>query len=308
MYGIVGREGDTGEEGLGRKFQERLRNLARFGSRDCNDGVVEICREASSSWWVLRSHLRLSIFPCSYSSQAHHQDTSHLDIRTTPHLQASPPPNPAFRTTWPHATLPILRTMFSVVLPGRLPLPAPQQVDETHCVFPLENASTISHVVVFMTGVQPFPPGFSATVHLLWPSTSGSTGSVAGEWKLLGCLRNSKPSAIFKVTKPNTAIEGAATLGISIEPDNVVDQQLAALQQSNAGALTTTSQTPQAAAGGAEGAALSLAPKIAKNAFAYLSSFAPDSAPQTVPLLQKWLEQLERKLKSQGVAFLDKQE
>ncbi len=123
---------------------------------------------------------------------------------------------------------------------------------------------------------------------------------------LLGCLRNSKPSAIFKVTKPNAAVEGSATLGISIEPDSVVDQQLAALQSNTtAGALTT--QTP-ATARGAEGAALTIAPKIAKNAFAYLSSFAPDSAPQTVPLLQKWLEQLERKLKSQGVAFLDKQE
>lgn len=197
--------------------------------------------------------------------------------------------------------------MFSVVLPGRLPLATPQQVDETHCIFPLENASTISHVVVFMTGVQAFPDGFSATVHLLWPSPSTSpAGAGAGEWKLLGCLRNSKPSAIFKVTKPQSVAEGAATLGISIEPDAVVDQQIASLQTSSS-ALALTTTTPSQAAGG-EAAALNVAPKIAKNAFAYLSSFAPDSAPQTVPLLQKWLEQLERKLRSQGMGFLDKQE
>ncbi|SJX60093.1 uncharacterized protein SRS1_11407 [Sporisorium reilianum f. sp. reilianum] len=195
--------------------------------------------------------------------------------------------------------------MFSVVLPGRLPLTNPQQVDETHCVFALEQASTISHVVVFMTGVQPFPPGYSATVHLLWPSASGAA---TGEWKLLGCLRNTKPSAIFKVTKPATVPE-TATLGISIEPDQLVDQQLASLSSASAGAnqfALTTSPAPTAQGGDA--AALTIAPKIAKNAFSYLSSFAPDSAPQTAPLLQKWLEQLERKLRAQGPGFLDKQE
>lgn len=206
--------------------------------------------------------------------------------------------------------------MFSVVLPGRLPLTAPQQVDETHCVFPLENASTISHVVVFMTGVQPFPPGYSATVHLLWPaaSSSSSTGGAGGEWKLLGCLRNTKPSAIFKVSKPASVPE-TATLGISIEPDHLVDRQIATLASSSSNANTgantfalTQSPAPTATGQGGEAAALTIAPKIAKNAFSYLSSFAPDSAPQTVPLLQKWLEQLERKLRAQGVGFLDKQE
>lgn len=182
--------------------------------------------------------------------------------------------------------------MFSVVLPGRLPLGAPQQVDDTHCVFTLDDAHTIKHVVVFMTGVQPFPPGVSATVHLLWPSSSG-----AHEWKLLGCIRNTKPSAIFKVNPPpSQAGATTATLGISIEPDALVDEQIATLPA--AAAATSAKQAE----------ALDVAPKIARNAFAYLSSFAPDSAPQTAPLLQKWLEQLERKLRTQGAAFLDKQE
>ncbi len=185
--------------------------------------------------------------------------------------------------------------MFSVVLPGRLPLGAPQQVDDTHCVFTLDDAYTIKHVVVFMTGVQPFPPGFSATVHLLWPSSSG-----AQEWKLLGCIRNTKPSAIFKVNPPSSqAGATTATLGISIEPDALVDEQIATLPTPAAAAVAT---------GGKQAEALDVASKIARNAFAYLSSFAPDSAPQTAPLLQKWLEQLERKLRTQGAAFLDKQE
>lgn len=217
--------------------------------------------------------------------------------------------------------------MFSVVLPGRLPLTTPQQVDETHCVFPLQEADSISHVVVFMTGVQPFPPGFSATVHLLWPSpsaslpssSSSSSAGGAGEWKLLGCLRNTKPSAIFKVNPPTTSSlppqQGiTATLGISIEPDHLVDSQIAALHSSSTTPLASGGETRFAltsakpAASNAQATALEVAPKLAKNAFAYLSSFAPDSAPQTVPLLQKWLEQLERKLRTQGLAFLDKQD
>lgn len=163
-------------------------------------------------------------------------------------------------------------------------------------------------------------------------------------------------------------------LGISVEPEHIVDEQMRNLKGSAAGA-------PSASAGGAsrgggeaggvqgmdiadegmggeaqpaQGAlvrsggaidpymALALAPKIgesspppqhlpgrgicvlssarlahthsllfpvlaAQNIFSYLSSFAPDSAPQTVPLLQKWLEQFERKLKMQGSAWLEKQ-
>lgn len=237
-------------------------------------------------------------------------------------------------------------SMFSVVLPGRLPLANPQQVDETHCVFPLEDAANIQHVVVFMTGVQPFPPGYSATVHLLWPTPSSTSASSSApafssaaanpkpKWMLLGCLRNTKPSAIFKVRPPtlpavvnNPGWGGAAggfgappqtqtqpitaTLGISIEPDPLVDSQIATLPAANTttganGANAATASTSSANA--ADGTALELAPKIAKNAFSYLSSFAPDSAPQTVPLLQRWLEQLERKLRAQGPAFLDKQE
>ncbi|SPO20626.1 uncharacterized protein UTRI_00102 [Ustilago trichophora] len=216
--------------------------------------------------------------------------------------------------------------MFSVVLPGRLPLAEPQQVDETHCVFPLENASTISHVVVFMTGIQPFPPGYSATVHLNWPcssttpcSTWSASLSGGGEWKLLGCLRNTKPSAIFKVSPPSSYSSssnagGSATLGISIEPDHMVDAQLASLPTNPTPTSTIANfnliraPTPTTTANSAESTALTIAPKIAKNAFSYLSSFAPDSAPQTVPLLQKWLQQLERKLRAQGVGWLDRQE
>ncbi|KAK0557335.1 hypothetical protein OC846_000554 [Tilletia horrida] len=215
--------------------------------------------------------------------------------------------------------------MFVCIAAGQLPMPAPQQVDETHFVFVLE-AANLNHIVVALSGVTPFPEGYSATVHLLWSGEGQS-------WKLLGCLKNTKPSAIFRIRQPGSAsgslgatqdppkgIPGlTASIGISIEPDALVDQQIATLPTavSNAGnannpqpgdgALVPFRSTPSIAnQAGALDIALQVAPKIAKNAFEYLSSFAPDSAPQTVPLLQKWLEQLERKLKAQGLSFLDK--
>lgn len=52
---------------------------------------------------------------------------------------------------------------------------------------------------------------------------------------------------------------------------------------------------------------LTITPDAATNVFSYLSSFAPDSATQTVPLLKRWLEQFERKVKGQGVGFLAKE-
>jgi len=69
--------------------------------------------------------------------------------------------------------------MFAVVAAGRLPLTAPQQVDATHLVFSLQDAASLNHLTVFMDGSQPFPPGYSATVHFLWPGEGK-------EWMLLG--------------------------------------------------------------------------------------------------------------------------
>ncbi|KAI8901338.1 hypothetical protein BC833DRAFT_578366 [Globomyces pollinis-pini] len=59
-------------------------------------------------------------------------------------------------------------------------------------MFELMDASSINHIVIFLLG-QPFPEGFGATVHFLWPSTTNPS------WVFLGILTNDKPSAIFKL-------------------------------------------------------------------------------------------------------------
>ncbi|CAO1612776.1 unnamed protein product [Parajaminaea phylloscopi] len=236
--------------------------------------------------------------------------------------------------------------MFAVVVAGRLPLTlgngGATQVDSTHLVFPLERAAEINHVTVFMTGETAFPAGYSATVHfsvvvdaaaatgahgsgsMSSSSSSSSSTATMPNWKLLGCLRNDKPSAVFRVkglATPSAANSNLAQIGISVEPDSSVEAQMAAMPS----ASSVSGDSYGGGGGGGGGGqlvkagqnlppapidtnqALALAPKIANNIFSFLSSFAPDSASQTVPLLQKWLEQFERKLRMQGSEFLDRQ-
>lgn len=125
-------------------------------------------------------------------------------------------------------------------------------------------------------------------------------------------LQNTKPSAIFRVRDPKREASAApvtATLGISVETLDEVERQMQAL-----GASKPAPNAMVLAKGGREAQltdAAQLAAPIgtctahaAQNIFTYLSSFAPESAPQAVPLLQRWLDQFQRKLQTQGLGFL----
>ncbi|RKP13689.1 hypothetical protein BJ684DRAFT_5000, partial [Piptocephalis cylindrospora] len=59
--------------------------------------------------------------------------------------------------------------MFGCLAAGRLVQTEMQQVEETKWVVPLPDARSINHLVVFLLGTVPFPPGYAATVHLEWP-------------------------------------------------------------------------------------------------------------------------------------------
>ncbi|KAI8913396.1 C11orf73, partial [Gorgonomyces haynaldii] len=116
--------------------------------------------------------------------------------------------------------------MFGCIVAGRLIQTNLQQVGDGKYVFELPDAYTINHLVVFLLGT-PFPAGYAATVHFLWP---GQT-----VWSFLGMLSNDKPSAIFKLgglkelkssdMLTEDEIPKTAQLGISIEPIDQVMQQ-----------------------------------------------------------------------------------
>ncbi|KAF8946624.1 hypothetical protein BGZ52_008564 [Haplosporangium bisporale] len=142
--------------------------------------------------------------------------------------------------------------MFGCIVAGRLVQTNLQQVDINKFTFQLDDAENINHIVVFLLGTIPFQPGYAATVHLLWPNKT---------WQLLGMLSNDKASAIFrlKAARPSNtgstgnandmAMEGAgsgsspvtATLGISMEPIDVVMSQISSMNSSSSSSSTGTS-------------------------------------------------------------------
>lgn len=161
--------------------------------------------------------------------------------------------------------------MFGVCIAGRLPQTPSSQPDPTHLIFTLEKASSINHVTVFMDGTTPFPSGYAATVHFLLPGGQGD------QWKLLGCLKNDKPSAIFRLrggASVTTAAQGGgggggtsstglgfssgadagsgsssassssdtttALLGISIESEESVSAQMATLSGGGASGMDSS--------------------------------------------------------------------
>ncbi|KAG0205947.1 hypothetical protein BGX28_002539 [Mortierella sp. GBA30] len=136
-----------------------------------------------------------------------------------------------------------------------------QQVDVNKFTFQLDDAENINHIVVFLLGTLPFQPGYAATVHLLWPNK---------KWQLLGMLSNEKASAIFRL-KSNTTTSRSpvvpsssssvtdmsmdnnnitaspvpitATLGISMEPIDVVMAQIASLSTGTSSTAIGSSST-----------------------------------------------------------------
>ncbi|KAL0089811.1 hypothetical protein J3Q64DRAFT_1675495 [Phycomyces blakesleeanus] len=199
--------------------------------------------------------------------------------------------------------------MFGCIAAGRLVQTNLQQVDVNKYVFELSDAHTINHIVVFLLGSIPFEAGYAATVHLQWPNT---------DWQLLGMLSNDKPSAIFRIRKNDLSLNqppSSATLGISIEPIEVVQQQVAN--------LTLQPRQQQLVRPGANlTQAGTLSQRILENLYNYVTSFAVQEVPFQpggmvvgqvveqgfIPLkvFQTWFENLGRKLTNNPDYLSDK--
>ncbi|PVU97230.1 hypothetical protein BB559_002103 [Furculomyces boomerangus] len=106
-----------------------------------------------------------------------------------------------------------------------------EQVGPTQYVFKLSSQHPINHLVVFLLGTQMFPEGYAATVHFQLPDS---------DFLFLGILTNNKPSSIFKINSGNVL---SATLGISIEPiqivENMMNQNLQVAKPNNTENLAT---------------------------------------------------------------------
>ncbi|RCH82213.1 hypothetical protein CU098_008588, partial [Rhizopus stolonifer] len=172
--------------------------------------------------------------------------------------------------------------------------------DVNKYVFELSDAQSLNHIVVFLLGTIPFEPGFAATVHLLRPNK---------EWQLLGGLSNEKASAIFRLkgtSGSNDQPFSTVTLGISIEPIEVVQEQLTAIGQNQTIQNQVAIVKPNVTQVG------EMAGRILENLYNYVASFTVQNIPvNSIPVgqltengylsmkaFQTWYENLSRKLAS----------
>ncbi|KAI1714016.1 protein OPI10 like protein [Ditylenchus destructor] len=88
--------------------------------------------------------------------------------------------------------------VFGVIVTGRLIQTNFIQAAETEFITELEHANTINHVVVFLTGVSPFPDHLGGSVYIRWQKMGSSGNEITG-WRYLGFISNAKPSAIFRI-------------------------------------------------------------------------------------------------------------
>ncbi|KAF9442143.1 DUF775-domain-containing protein [Macrolepiota fuliginosa MF-IS2] len=205
--------------------------------------------------------------------------------------------------------------MFGCCIAGRLLQTNLQQVDETHALFELPQASAINHICVFLLGTIPFPDGYGATVHFFWPGKG---------FQLLGMLSNEKPSAIFRLrgtftsnpTSASSHTQNAfsstysaqnldagltAILGLSIEPLDQIQAQMSMLNSVPARDTPDLTKDPSL-----------FADRIVNHLFNYVSSFIGGSGKVTpdvmIPMsvIGKWYENFLSKVRAGGIGFLER--
>ncbi|KAK5683933.1 hypothetical protein LTS10_003796 [Elasticomyces elasticus] len=172
--------------------------------------------------------------------------------------------------------------MFGLIISGRPVDAAPQAISETQYAFQVRPAPAFNHIVVFLLPGTQLPPGTAASVYVQIPPSQ--------EFRLLGGIGTGKESAIFKVSG-GAAASGDIVVGISIEPAEQVEAQLANLKagQQSSGAMVLTG-----AANGSPATTKVLAQRIIGNAFNFLASFGSDVVP--LKAFQDWWVKFEKKV------------
>ncbi|KAK4900105.1 hypothetical protein LTR27_002868 [Elasticomyces elasticus] len=185
-----------------------------------------------------------------------------------------------------HTKLPYYRRnkskMFGLIISGRPVDAAPQAISETQYAFQVHPAPAFNHIVVFLLPGTQLPPGTAASVYVKIPPSQ--------EFRLLGGIGTGKESAIFKVSG-GAAATGDIVVGISIEPAEQVEAQLANLKsgQQSSGAMVVAG-----AANGSPATTKVLAQRIIGNAFNFLASFGSDVVP--LKAFQDWWLKFEKKV------------
>ncbi|EXJ55837.1 hypothetical protein A1O7_08768 [Cladophialophora yegresii CBS 114405] len=190
--------------------------------------------------------------------------------------------------------------MFGVFIPTRPVIPEMLTVGPGQFAVSFPASPPFHNVGVFLHPGSPLPPDTAAGVYMQLPGSQ--------DFRFLGALANEKPSALFRVNLPATPTGDVVNLGVSIEPVQNIQAQMAQLQQQ--GTQSPTSNNTVAAAKRQPDTRV-LAQRIIKNAFNFLASFAGNTANgiEVVPLksFQDWWAKFERKVQVDP-GFLERDE
>jgi len=183
--------------------------------------------------------------------------------------------------------------MFGVFIPARAVIPEMATVSPNQFAISIPVVPQFHNIGVFMHPNNLLPPDTAAGVYMQLPGDQG--------FKFLGAIGNEKPSALFKVNLPGSLTGGEVNLGISVEPAQNIQAQMAQLQQSPSGSNAVAKRPPDTRI---------LAQRIIKNAFNFLASFAGNTANgiEVVPLkaFQDWWTKFERKV-ANDPGFLERE-
>lgn len=183
-------------------------------------------------------------------------------------------------------------SLFGVIVAGRLVQTDFERIDDAHFVINIPDADSVNHIVVFMTGAEPFPERIGGSVYFSWPNPCGPP-----TWLYLGHISNTKPSAIFRIGKQKhddvsahsfgmQQFSHVAQIGISVEQLSLIALQTPASTTSPSNVDSFTEFTT----------------KMVENFYNYVASFAtqlsPNSSNSYVPLncLQQWYVTFQRRL------------
>jgi len=200
--------------------------------------------------------------------------------------------------------------MFGLILAGQLVRTDARPVSETQAVFDIPDVTKSNHVVVFLTGQNPFPEGHGGAVYLGTapdnPAEAASTGVV---WVLLGHLSNEKPSAIFKISglKKTAAISESSLFAGGVMEQNQPTAGGAQIGVMVAPIAELAQQTPASAATAPTSDSFAqFTTKMCANLFNYASSFAavpsqitpvgPNEQFVSMSVIQKWFENFSRRM------------
>ncbi len=121
--------------------------------------------------------------------------------------------------------------MFGVIVPGDALNVNPKIVSDSELSFQLRPES--NHVVVFLTGHLPFPPGMGGSVYIVGESQQsigGQASSGVKDYIFMGFISNDKPSAIFKLAQnltPNlTPAASAANTPRGVPQQNALETSI----------------------------------------------------------------------------------